>query len=242
MEAPLAAITAPGYILDASLLVLHTWIWAVYSILRGRFNQAPSDLTPSVFDLPSSSLSTDVRWGLSLGFGWEIQRLALKPLECCFDCMLRAVVMLKGELLHSGGGFLPVFDCVHPSNNCYQCSCPCCWENITTESCCHHHVSPAGWLICSASFHSACCQTRESFSTRWVLYTVILLLLNSSFPLATLQLKPDLCSAVEKSFQQVLPSLHKTFGALLKRLVLSYLPNQSPSFPDACPVWPDSQI
>ena len=56
-----------------SLQALHTWIWAVYPTLLDRSSQAPSDCMGSVYELPSSGLSADAIWGLTLGFGWATQ-------------------------------------------------------------------------------------------------------------------------------------------------------------------------
>ena len=54
-----------------------------------------------------SGLSRDVRLGSSpalVGPLKENQRLVPKPLLCCFDCVLRVIVLLEGEPWHYSEG------------------------------------------------------------------------------------------------------------------------------------------
>lgn len=93
VEAPLAAIRL---FFGKSLQPLNAGIWAVYPILLGISCRAPSGR------MPSSGLSTDVLWALNLGFGWDTQghsEIFPKPLHRCLGCLLRVVVVLKGERL-----------------------------------------------------------------------------------------------------------------------------------------------
>lgn len=52
---------------------MHTWISAAWPGLPGRSFQVPSDWMGSLCEGPSSGLSTDELWGLSLDFGWASQ-------------------------------------------------------------------------------------------------------------------------------------------------------------------------
>ena len=63
---------------------------------------ALSDWMGNVCELPSLGIFTDVLWGLNLSFGWAIPEQSTdiwipKPLQHCLGCVLRVIVVLRGE-------------------------------------------------------------------------------------------------------------------------------------------------
>ena len=121
-----------------SLYKLCTPGFGRFPILPIRSSQDSSDWLGNVCDLPSSGLSTDVLWGLSLGFSWTTQRQseicpeATPPLSWQYAsghrCAKRWTVATVWGRVHSSKTSL--FGCIHHSLNSDQPPCTCRWEAL----------------------------------------------------------------------------------------------------------------
>ena len=86
---------------DRSLLILHTLIGQYLRILLNKTVQDQSSCMEIADGQQSSSRATDFWLDLGQGSDWATQDIYLFvpwPLQCNFGCVLRDVIMLKGEL------------------------------------------------------------------------------------------------------------------------------------------------